>query len=788
MGKVAAKKVKWKVMLEKQPASIEQVLQQADSRLVFLTPSERAGAWRALFGEAAPSMPHPYWLYSEIEQAPILLGFPMRVSPAWESFGREITRLLEAEAFYRRALALREGVTKAPLVELRRQMVAHITDALDNAYLHDYGQRLSEIFLLVLTREVAERLRVVVRNLAGNTPELAPRTVDEIRYTIAQRLADVTHRARTQALDRLRQAEVLQPTAASRAFSDVLREDLLPFAEIRFSADLRELDSYLQGHLHLDPARFRSIFKTTTDQLLELRKADPGFDRVLASMDPETPALRMDRVLFCKAVLDLLEIWPNPKTPRLSTDLRSLLLDVALRCKRFEVISALRDRVFPVSERGFRTVTQVQGQVVQLSPSTRPLDFTAPGVLPSTIRRYGLLYDMVEFTQLIEELRRRGHSTEEQAMRTMVRFLGRMDEIRERHRLRFEKFMGDGAFYSARSARGIFMAAAELRLVYERMRQQGFPFDRGLRLAMNVGTYHLLPMVSSAAERSHFEFFGHGLVELGRLTTGKRTHEVEDITDFLIASGYDLQKVLQFLEPVRHATRFSEYMRERPYAAFIAENGELVNLGGVVTESFLGDLEVELGDVAAVQAEAFGMRWLLLATAAADEGAPWVGLRSLGTARLKGLEPIQLTEVMVFEQPPEGSLPVPKGMPLLEMLARLSGAEHRGAEPETASPEVDPQLCVISVLEDEATRSWYIGMFEEEVEALTNAFRVKLSPTGLKDGEPFESWLFQRRVDLSKVYQGLRRDSSGATVPLEDLRRRDGYFTCLLATPHRSPR
>ena len=127
-------------------------------------------------------------------------------------------------------------------------------------------------------------------------------------------------------------------------------------------------------------------------------------------------------------------------------------------------------------------------------------------------------------------------------------------------------------------------------------------------------------------------------------------------------------------------------------------------------------------------------------------------------------------------------------MPLLEMLARLSGAERRGAEPETASPEVDPQLCVISVLEDEATRSWYIGMFEEEVEALTNAFRVKLSPTGLKDGEPFESWLFQRRVDLSKDYQGLRRDSSGATVPLEDLRRRDGYFTCLLATPHRSPR
>ncbi len=101
---------------------------------------------------------------------------------------------------------------------------------------------------------------------------------------------------------------------------------------------------------------------------------------------------------------------------------------------------------------------------------------------------------------------------------------------------------------------------------------------------------------------------------------------------------------------------------------------------------------------------------------------------------------------------------------------------------------MDPRLCVVSVLEDEATRTWYIGRFEDEVAALANAFRVKLAPVGLKDGEPFESWLFQRRGDLAKLYHGLRRHSAGATVPLEDLRRRDGYVTCLLAAPHRSPR
>jgi hypothetical protein len=144
---------------------------------------------------------------------------------------------------------------------------------------------------------------------------------------------------------------------------------------------------------------------------------------------------------------------------------------------------------------------------------------------------------------------------------------------------------------------------------------------------------------------------------------------------------------------------------------------------------------------------------------------------------------------VVFEERPPGAAPLPQGSPLLRTLLRLSGADRDSVGTETPeSVEVDPKLCVVSALEDETTRTWYIGRFEDEVEALLNAFRVKLAPVGLKDGEPFESWLFQRRVDLAKLYQGLRRGSSGATVPLEDLRRRDGYFTCLLATPHRSPR
>ena len=776
-------------MPERSGGLIEQALQQDAPRLMFLTPGERAGRWRDSFGEAAARVPQPYWLYSDADQNPLVLGYPLRLSGQWEGFVRDISRLIDAELAYRTALAHRREVSKTALVDQRRLAVGKVAEVLENAYQHDYGQRLPEVFLLALTREASTHLAAATRALAAASSELKTQTLDEIRYATAQRLADVTHRARTEALDRLRQTEALQPTPASRLFLDLLRDDLLPFAEVRTGADLRELASYLQGHLRLDPNRFRALFRSTTEQLEALRAEDPSFDGILASMDPEAPKLPADRMLFSKAALDLVEVWKHPMTPRLSTDLRRLLTDLALRFKRFEVIGSLRERIVPIQERGARTVTEVHGRVVQLSGTTRPLDFTSPGVLPSAVRRYGLLYDLVEFTQLLEELRRRGRTSEEAAMRQMVRFLARVDEIRARHRLKFEKFLGDGSFYSARSASAVFLAAAELRVLYEGTRSQGFAFDRGLRIAVNVGTYHLLPMVSTAVNRPHFEFFGHGLVELARLTTGKTTHEVEDITDFLLASGYDLHRVIEFLEPVRHAIRFADILKDRPYAAFLAENAELVNLGGVVTESLLHDLESEWGERPLADAEAFGTRWLLLATGPADQGAPWIGLHWLGTARLKGLEPTPLAEFAVFEQPPPGTTPLPAGSPLLRTLLRLSGPDPDAAGAETPEPaELDPRLCVVSALEDETTRTWYIGKYEDEVEALLNAFRVKLAPVGLKDGEPFEAWLFQRRADLAKMYQGLRRGSSGATVPLEDLRRRDGYFTCLLATPHRSPR
>jgi len=775
---------------ETHTATIEHVLQEARGRLTFLSAGDIAGGWRTAFGDAADRLPQPFWLYADDEQTQIVLGFPIKVSAAWESFRRDLGQLVEAEATYRSTLALGEPVDKGGLVERRAAFAERLAELIENAAVHDYGRRFSELLWLTLSREIAELVAAALRGVFARAAKLPTRVLDEIRYTVVQRLADVAHRAEASALGRLRRWGAVDGAPPAATIAQRLRADLLPLAEQQLGRELRELSAYLQGHAHIDPIRFHKLVAANAGQLERLRQRDPSFDRTLALLSPDAVTLPQDRLLFCRPALDLLEVWTHPDTPRLSSDLIRMLKDLGDLLRRFEVIAALRSHVFPIGLRGSRPVTRVRGQFVRLSAFTRPIDFSMPGVVDSSVRRYGMLYDLVEFSQILEEVRRRGRAAEDHAMRFMVRFQQSVEEIRDRHRLRFEKFLGDGAFYSARSARAVLLAAAELRVLYERLRRQGFPFDRGLRLAVNVGSYHLLHMRGGSGGGPQFEFFGHGMVELARLTTGKTTQEVEDIADFLIASGYPVQRVLEFLEPVRQSPRYPENVRDRPYAAFLIENRELVNRGGVATEAFLRDLEAEWAGLPLGEAEAYGVRWLVLPCDAARLDGPWVGLRALGTARLKGLDPTPLAEVVVFDQAPEGLVPLPDGTTLWRTLQRLAGepAEEETSGVTIAEGEIDPKLCIVAALEDAVTRAWFIGLYDEEFDALVNAFRVPLNPVDLRDGEPFEAWLFRRRGELAKLYQGLRRDGNGATVALEHLRFREGYFTCLLVTPHRSPR
>src|SRR6185369_15407797 len=111
--------------------------------------------------------------------------------------------------------------------------------------------------------------------------------------------------------------------------------------------------------------------------------------------------------------------------------------------------------------------------------------------------------------------------------------------IAQRHLLQFEKFLGDGAFYTTRRALRLVRAAIEIQRFYSEMKRKGFAFNKGLRIALNFSYYRLPPLKAGADESDRItEFYGPGIVELSRLTTGKANKEIEEIASFLIARGY----------------------------------------------------------------------------------------------------------------------------------------------------------------------------------------------------------------------------------------------------------
>jgi hypothetical protein len=721
---------------ERERTHIEELLERQRGRSSFLTLRQCAGGWREAFGEAAARVPVPYRLYGEDEGQPVALGFPLRVSTKWEAFCRRIDRLANGEAAYRLALLRGETFDKAPLVEQRRSFAAELAELLENALAHDHGQRLPELLWLVVSREIASSVASALHSVSRHLPPHRHDELDTVRFAIGERLADIIERAESDAVARLRRVSGREPDARPLALGRILRQDLLPLVVDEAGESLQFLDAAAERHLRVPRQQFGQLTRRAAEELARLYEKDVNFRHALAAQEPDAGRLTPERLLLAAETLRLLEFWNHPEAPRLVADQREALRRLGRMLTRLEVACTLRRSVLPATDSDGKLISRLANRLVTLSPSTRPLDFTRPGVADSAVRRYGLLFDLAEFTQQLEEIRHRGHLWEEQGLLSMTRFLEQVEEIRARHRLKFEKFLGDGAFYSARSARPLLLAAAELRILYERLRHQGFPFDRGLRLAVNVGTYHLVPMTTRADDRPHFEFFGHALVELVRLTTGKTTKEVEDITDFLLAAGYDINRVLEFLEPVRHEARAPEHARERPYAAFVAENGELVNRGCVITETFLVDLETEYSGAALSRFEAYGLSWLAVPVEPDHPEGPWIGLRLLGSARLKGIEPGTLVEMVVLDQLPPGAETLPSAAMLVQSLHRLAGG-WRDAEPSTAPPaeeRIDPHLCVASTVGPSSTRAWFIGLYSAEQDALLHAHRVPLP--GDRGGAP----------------------------------------------------
>jgi hypothetical protein len=772
---------------EKTLDAFRQVLQEELRNPLYLTQDEVDGGWCELFPVLAASLPAPFPIFGRDEEHVVTWGYPLLLSDGVLKLRRDLEALVEAEAEYRLRSQLGDSNDKQRMMAHRDRYHKSISATLENVVMNDYHRGLVDLFLLFHTGEVTRALAKVSKAAARTRPGGEPVNGDDIRQAIATVIADLLRRAALTAVDHLKQLAEVQVTPALTPLLGIICQDQLLLIDSRPPQELSHLGSYLQ-------ARFRqnaeAIVEANNDVLERLRDLVARRSEVGSLLRLAVGSgLKLDRPesLLEPKLLDAIKTAGLADALHLSVVQMDLLRDLSLRLKTFELLSALRRRVLPMQRQGTTLVLKGRSTATPIAKTTRPYDFTAPGVVDSSVRRFGLIYDLSNFTTVLEEVRKAGRMAEERALQFMYIFQNRLEAIRLRRRLTFEKFLGDGAFYTSRRALRVIAAACEIQQVYEQLRNIGFPFNHGIRIALNFGVYRLLPMLHPGPEAKRFEFFGHGIVELARLTTGKSAREVSDIAEFLIHSGYDPGEVDLFLSPLASARSGQEQISTRTYTATIDGHGELVNEGIVVAMPFIEELELEMDLTTLAVATVDHLQWVLLPI---DPGMPdtlYVGLRYLGVARLKGLPPQELAEAIVLTELPGDREEVEYKRPLVGLLRRLTQGDQLGSEPAVAADEtIETNLLVITYLIEDGRRKWIFGEYRDSDDVLLHAIQVPIQTPELKPGEPMEMWLFRNRFELARIYESLRRESAGIATPLVTLRSRPGYLACFLAAPHRA--
>jgi len=621
---------------------------------------------RRLLPDFQKSLPQPRQVFFEDESATPARGFPVQQSGPMEELRASLRNYLAAEEGVQLAILAREPYDRKQYAVAWERYRLLFTRATENVTTSSYGRQYPAIFWLHHSLDIARFLKETPKRALRQHLEIGRRHGEQIRYRVLERYLDRVLAITYDLVQRLAGAteeveEDLFPRLLTR-----MRDNVLIFTEDHISRDLSELAGYFNGYLRIDGRdlrqRLEELARWHAEQLQSDRDLAAAVVHLLGA-DPQSGGGRdlLNRMGYVSFLATRRAYDP---ARLLSPELVQVWESLLLKLKEYELFHALRRTLLPVEVHGKRLICR-QGIVLRgasgtgvgtgagtagaerhLSPATRPLDFMASWVVDPRVDRYGLIYDISDFSQTVSVLHRSGTESQDEAFRMMFRFQRRVNRLALSRRAKLEKYLGDGAFYSSREAVNLLVCALHLQRYYQQAIDAGFPFDRGLRIALNYGHYRLIPMGGGGPEEGErYEFFGHGLVELSRLVTGKATREIEEVKNMLINQGYPEPTVQRFFAPLTHGNLDLVDKREeaRQFHAYIDGNGNLVNRGLVATGPYVAQLEHELGERILYRAADGGRGYVMLELDDAGERLV-VGLRKIGLAQLKGLEKLSVYE------------------------------------------------------------------------------------------------------------------------------------------------
>jgi hypothetical protein len=591
-------------------------------------------------GGAADLYPVPAKIFLLDESVPKGYGFPIARSPQFDDLETRFQRWLDDQ------LATRGRETERSreiLAAYRDQVVKLAQNAADSSVLADYYS----VFWLLHTQQTSRRFTAFIRAavLGGMPREEAER----LKYALYGQWS-----------------VAIREVVDVRGFVQLILENALIAVEEFISPDLRELRGYVQGYRRREFSEFMKSFDELRSSATDLLARDRVLRRAVTLLGyPESATPHLLMLLDPRAW----QLFGEHSTFKTPTEL-SLIDTVARKLLEFLIVQNLRRGIILMkSTPEGENVADEEGSDVVYSRAIRPMNFGRRGVVEPTVYRYGLVYDITSFTETLGEIARGGKDEEQHSYRQMLDFQRELADITRRHGLQFEKFLGDGAFYTSRRATRTLQAAIEIQRFYATARLNGFAFSKGMRIALNYGYYRLLPMQISADGTQIMEFYGPGIVELSRLTTGKATKELEDIQQLLLTHGYDQNEVFRFFAPLsRSADRADLAQQQREFYAYVNENGHLNNEGIVASIPFLRQLSTELIEDGQKMYRLRAPWNVYLGFPAAGAQGGYAGIRLLGAVALKGIGQQEIAEVVWLSSTDADISLIDDPKPLLQLL------------------------------------------------------------------------------------------------------------------------
>jgi len=632
---------------------------------------------RRIFPDAQRSLPLPRAIYFEDESATPFHGFPILVSPGMTALRESMRLYLTAEESVQVAALKREPQdlkTAGVLWDRYRQL---LTRAVENATISSYGRQYPAIFWLHHSLDVARVLKETPKRVLRADTEIGRRHGDALKYKIFDRFLD---RLLATIYDLVQKVAGATEETEEELFPRLLtrmRDNVLIFTEDYIGRDLAELGSYFNGSLNIDGRDLRRRLDELTTWHAEQLPRNNDLLSLAANLlhaDPRNDArdllLRPGYTSYlatCRGY-DPARLLPPP--------LVQVWESLLLKLKEFELLHGLRRTLLPIEMRGNVPITRelpgFRGPArsdIRLSTATRPMDFLEPWVVDPRVERFGMIYDISDFSQTLSVLHRAGTESQDEAFRTMFRFQRRANRLALSHRTKMEKYLGDGAFFSSREALNLLICSLHIQRFYVQALAEGLPFDRGMRIALNYGSYRLIPMGGRPEEGERYEFFGPGLVELSRLTTGKSSQEMGELKTMLLNQGYPETAVHRFFAPLtaKNVDLVDKKEELRRFYVYLNQNGTLHNNGMVATHPYMTRLEKELGR-RALQLGSDGERGYVL-VGIEDGGETLVaGIRKLGMAHLKGLEKLAVYEIVDGAALDPASFAPLEGKPLVDAI------------------------------------------------------------------------------------------------------------------------